>query len=117
MYKDPGFGFRTYTFLIHVNDMLSICRLFADDNSLQQSSYDMFDNLIMIYKVRNMVKQVVVSKTKVVYFSRKVSLITPTLFFQGDKPECVPVHRHLGLLLSHNIFCSEYIFSKVEKNL
>ena len=23
--------------------MLSLCRLFADDNSLQQSSYDMFD--------------------------------------------------------------------------
>ena len=55
------------------------------------------------------------SKTKVVYFSRKASPITPTLFYQGDKLECVPVHRHLGLSLSKNLSWSEYIFSIVEK--
>ena len=40
------------------------------------------------------------SKTKVVYFSRNANaIIVPKLFFQGDRLECVPVHRHLGLLL------------------
>ena len=36
-------------------------------------------------------------------------------FFQGDRLECVPVHRHSGLLLSHNLSWSEYISSIVEK--
>ena len=56
------------------------------------------------------------SKTKNVCFSKKASLITLNLFFQGDKLECVHVHRHLGLLLSHNLISwSEYISSIVEK--
>ena len=41
-----------FVVLIHVaENMLSRCRLLADENSLQQSSYDMFDlniNLMMI---------------------------------------------------------------------
>ena len=50
------------------------------------------------------------SKTKVVYFSRNANAILLKLFFQGDRLECVQVHRHLDLLLSHNLSWSEYIF-------
>ena len=57
------------------------------------------------------------SKTKVVYFSRNANAIVPKLFFQGDRLECVPVYRHLGILLSHNLgwSVSGYISSIAEK--
>ena len=91
----------TFAFLIYVDNVaetiLSICRLFADNNSLQQSSYGIYD---IEYKLNP-------SKTKAVYFSRKASPITPKLFFKGDK---LAVHRHLGLQLSHNLILSGYIF-------
>ena len=100
----PKFCFMTFAFLIYVDNVaetiLSICRLFADNNSLQQSSYGIYD---IEYKLNP-------SKTKAVYFSRKASPITPKLFFKGDKLECVPVHHHLGLQLSHNLIWSGYIF-------
>ena len=44
------------------------------------------------------------------YFSRNANGILLKLFFQGDRLECVQVHRHLDLLLSHNLSWSEYIF-------
>ena len=52
-----------------------------------------------------------------VYFSRNANAIVPKLFFQGDRLECVPVYRHLGLLLSHNLgwSVSGYISSIAEK--
>ena len=41
--------------------------------------------------------------------------VLPKLFFQGDRLEFVPFHRHLGLLLLHNISWSTYIDFIVEK--
>ena len=55
------------------------------------------------------------SKTKVGFFSRNANSIVPKLFFQGDRLKCVPVHRHLDLLLSHNLSRLEYISTVVEK--
>ena len=105
-----------------VNDvaenMLSICRLFADDSSLQQSSYNVLDieyklnhDLQVLEEWSNMwLLKFNPSKTKVVYFSRNANAILLKFFFQGDRLECVQVHRHLDLLLSHNLSWSEYIF-------
>ena len=53
-------------------------------------------------------------KTRVVYFSRQLVSLHQRYFFKAISWS-VPVHRHLGLLLSHNLIWSEYIFSKVEK--
>ena len=100
-----------------------ICRLFADDRSLQQSSYNVLDieyklnhDLQVLETWSNMwLLKFNPSKTKVVYFSRNANAIVPKLFFQGDRLECGSVHRHLGLLLSHNLSWSEYISSIVEK--
>ncbi|XP_055995247.1 uncharacterized protein LOC125672352 isoform X1 [Ostrea edulis] len=104
--------------------MLSMCRLFADDNSLQQSSYNMLEieyklnyDLHILEKWSNKwLLKFNPSKTKAVYFSKKDNSILPKLFFQGDRLECVPVHRHLGLLLSHNLSWSLYIDSIVDKS-
>ena len=51
------------------------------------------------------------SKTKDVYFSRNANHITPKLFFKSISWNVF----QLGLLLSHNLSCSEYILSKAEK--
>lgn len=108
-------------FLIYVNDvaenMMSMCRLFADDNSLQQCSYNILD---IEYKLNHDLHileswsdkwflKFNPSKTKVVFFNTKAISIMPKLFFKGDRLECVPVHRHLGLLLSQNLSWSAYI--------
>lgn len=108
-------------FLIYINDvaenMISMCRLFADDNSLQQSSYNILDieyklnhdlHILEIWSNKWLLK-FNPSKTKVVYFNKKNISAMPKLFFKGDRLECVPVHRHLGLLLSQNLIWSEYI--------
>ena len=113
--------------LIYDNDiaenMLSICRLFADDSPLQQSSYNVLDiEYKLNYDLHVLESRSIMwllkfnsSKTKVVYFLRNANAIVPKLFFQGDRLECVLVHRHLGLLLSHNLSWSDYISTKVEK--
>jgi hypothetical protein len=110
-----GFVLGPLLFLIDVNDvaanMLSMCRRFADDNSLQQSSYDILDieyklnhDLHILESLSNKwLLKFNPSKTKVVYFSKKGNPVIRKLYFQGDRLECVPFHRHLGLLLSHNL--------------
>jgi hypothetical protein len=77
-----------------VNDvaanMLSMCRLFADDNSLQQSSYNILDteyklnhNLHILESWSNKwLLKFNPSKTKVVYFSKKGNPLLPKLFFK-----------------------------------
>ena len=80
--------------------MLSTCRLFADDNSLQQSSYDMFDIEYKLYRDLQMLEawlKIQSIKDLSCLFSKE-SYCTPTSFFQGDKLECVPVYRRLGSL-------------------
>ena len=37
----------------------------------------------------------------------------PKLFFNGDRLEFVPVHRHLGLLISENLSWTNFIDSVV----
>jgi hypothetical protein len=108
-----------------VNDvatnMLSMCRLFADDNSLQQSSYNILDFEHKLHckpRFAHSSKWLLKfnpSKTKVIYFSKKGNPMLPKLFFQGDRLECVPFHRHLALLLLHNLSWSTYTDFIVEK--
>ena len=104
-------------------NMLSMCRLFADDNSLQQSSYNILDieyklnhdlHILESWSSKWLLK-FNPSKTKVIYFSKKVNPMLPKLFFQGDRLEGVPFHRHLGLLLSHNLSWCTYIDFIVKK--
>ena len=103
-------------FLIYMNDvadnMLSMCRLFADDNSLQQCSYNMLDieyklnhdlHILEFWSNKWLLK-FNPSKTKVLYFSKKDNPVLPKLFFQGDRLECVPFHR-----LCHTISVGPHI--------
>lgn len=48
-------------------------------------------------------------RTNVVFFTKKHNSVLSKLFFEGDRLEFVPTHRHLGLLLSQNLSWSEYI--------
>ena len=53
------------------------------------------------------------SKTKIVFFSKKQIQIMPKLFLNGDRLEFVPVHRHLGLLISESHSWTNFIDSVV----
>lgn len=110
-----------FLFLIYVNDvsenMLSLCRLFADDNSLQSSSY----NAVNIEYVLNHDLKVLEnwssnwllkfnpSKTKAIFFTLKTNFYIPKLQFQNSRLEYVSSHKHLGLLFCQNLCWSEYI--------
>ena len=43
------------------------------------------------------------SKTKVLLFSEKEISVMAKLFFNGDRLEFVPVHRHLGLFFQKTL--------------
>ena len=67
-----------------------MCRLFADYNHDLHMLETWSNKWLLKFNSR---------LSLAVYFSRKASPVTPKLFVQGDKLECVPVHRHLGLSL------------------
>ena len=114
-------------FLIYVNDvsdkMLSMCRLFADDNSLQYSSKNIAEMECSINQDLNTLdkwsKQWLLqfnpNKTKAVFFTLKKNLNPPQLIFQQCPLEYVPTHKHLGITLSNNLGWSDHINSIVNK--
>ena len=57
----------------------------------------------------------IINNTNVVYFQGMLMLLYQNYVFKAIGLECVPVIRHLGLLLSHNLSWSDYISSIVEK--
>ena len=114
-------------FLIYVNDvaenMISLCRLFADDNSLQYMSY----NVANIEYILNHDLSVLdrwsskwllnfnPSKTKAVFFTLRSNYTLPKLQFQHCPLEFITSHKHLGLVLSQDLSWSAYIDSIVKK--
>ena len=89
--------------------MLTICRSFTDDSSLQESSYNELDteqklnhvlHVLEVWSNERLLK-FNTSKTNVVFFSKKEISVMPKLFFNGDRFEIVLFHCHLDLLFSH----------------
>lgn len=98
-------------------NMLPMCRLFAEDNSLQYSP----NNILDIEHYLNHYLKILESwskkwflkfnptKTKDVFFTKKHNSVLSKLFFEGYIMEFVLTHRHLGLLLSQNLRLFDYI--------
>ena len=107
---DQYFVLGPFLFKMYVNDvaenMLSIFRLFPDDSSLQQSSYNVLDIEYKLNRDLHIIEawpsmwllKFNPSKTKVVIFQGMLMLLYLNYFFQDDRLERVPVHCHLGLL-------------------
>lgn len=86
-------------------NMLPMCRLFAEDNSLQYSQ----NNILDIEHYLNHYLKILESwskkwflkfnptKTKDVFFTKKHNSVLSKLFFEGYIMEFVLTHRHLGL--------------------
>ena len=100
--------------------MLLKCRLFADDSSLQQSSYNVLDiefklnhDLHVLETWSNMwLLKFNPSKTKVVCFQWMLMLLYLNYFFKATGWS---VFQSIGLLLSHSLSWSEYISFIVER--
>ena len=102
-------------FLIYVNDvadnMLTFCRLFADDNSIHYSSekIDVIERNINrdLAELDKWSKKWLLNfnpqKTKAVCFSTKKSSERPSLKFQNCQIEFVSFHKHLGIIFSENL--------------
>lgn len=87
-------------------NMLLMCRLFAEDNSLQYSSNNILvdiDNYLNHYlKIlepwsKKWFLKFNPTKTKDVFFTKKHNSVLSKLSFEGDILEFVPTHLHLGL--------------------
>lgn len=104
-------------------NMRSICRLYADDSTLQQCSNNISvieDNLNYdIHLLKEWSKQWLLEfnpqKTKVVFFSFKNVEKFPNLLFDDCTLEYVSQHKHLGVLLSSNLSWSNHIDIIVKK--
>ena len=108
-------------FLIYVNDvaenMVSLCRLFADDNSIQHASNNPseieftlnHDLCVLDEWSKKWLLKFNPSKTKAVFFSLNKNIGLPKLFFQNCQLEYVSVHKHLGLFVSHDLGWFHYI--------
>ena len=99
-------------FFIYVNDvahnMLSFCRLYADDNSIQYADKNInniectcmlnHDLKIMGKWSKGLLLQFNPNKTKVLIFGKTKHNLKPSLFFQDCELEFVSSLKHLGLL-------------------
>ena len=114
-------------FLIFINDiaddMLGLCRLFADDTSIRQKSYEIDSLKNMVHIDLNNISEwahkwlvkMNPNKTEIVYFSNRV--VPNDLFFNFDGIVIKPVqcHKHLGLTISSDCKWSSHINIVIEK--
>ena len=110
-------------FLIYVNDvadnMSGLCRLYADDNSLQHCSSNTQTIQLQLNndleKLNAWSKQWLLkfnpSKTKAVFFSTKKNVDLPSLEFQNCSLDFVSTQKHLGIIISNDFSWSAYIDS------
>ena len=108
-------------FFIYVNDvahnMLSLCRLYADNNSLQYADKNVNNiECLLNHDLKILGKwsidwllQFNPNKTKVHFFGKSKHNLTPQMFLQGCQLEFVSSHKHLGLLFSDDLKWSMYI--------
>jgi hypothetical protein len=90
---------------------VSLCRLYADDNSLQQCS----DNISLIEQKLNNDLKILHEwskkwllkfnplKTKAIFFCPRNLQLFPQLYFDGYQLEYVTQHKHLGILLKFRV--------------
>ena len=114
-------------FLLYVNDvsenMLSFCRLFADDNCIQYSSQNVsciehninHDLLVLEQWSSKWLLKFNPSKTKALFFTLKSSYELPEIFFQHCHLEYIPTHKHLGLHLASDLKWANHITFIVNK--
>lgn len=110
-------------FLIYViyvaEKMSSLCRMYADDNSIQHCSTNIHDIESVInndlYCLDMWSKQCLLKfnplKTKAILFSTRKNLQFPFLKFQDCALDFVSSHIHLGITLSQDLGWSTYINS------
>jgi hypothetical protein len=105
------------------DNMVSLCRLYADYNSLQQCSDDIS---LIEQKLNNDLKTLHERskkwwlkfnplKTKAILFNPRNLQLFPQLYFDGCQLEYVTQHKHLGILFSSNLGWHDYIDSIVKK--
>ena len=114
-------------FLLYVNavadNMMSVCRLYADDNSLQQCSDDIClieqklnnDLRILDEWSKKWLLKFNPHKTKAILFHLKNVQQLPELYFDNCQLEYVTHHKHLGILFSSKLGWSDYIEGIVKK--
>jgi hypothetical protein len=105
------------------DNMVSLCRLYADDNSLQQCSDDISlieqklnNDLKTLHEWSNKwLQKLNPLKTKAVLFYPRNLQLFPQLYFDGCQLKYVTQHKHLGILFSSNLGWHDYIDSIVKK--
>jgi len=104
-------------FLVYINDITdniqSPIKLFADDTSLYVTFNDIDEATNQLSNDLDTIKtwadQWIVSfnptktKSMLVTLTGKQNLIPPPLYFDGQQLEDVSSHKHLGLVLNHNL--------------
>ena len=114
-------------FLVFINDIadetIGLCRLFADETSIGEKSYEMNSLCNMVNtdlkNISEWSKQWLVklnpTKTDIVYFNTRD--IPPGLFFWIENTRIYPVkcHKHLGITLSADCKWSNHINTIIAK--
>ena len=108
-------------FLIYINDiaeqLLSVCRIFADDTSLSCTSSDiLYIESILNHDlevVNKWSKQWLVefnpNKTEAILFTTRKNRSHPSLIFSNIHLTYVEHHKHLGITFSHNAKWHDHI--------
>ena len=108
-------------FLLYVNDvsenMLSLCRHFADDNCIQYSSQNIsciehnINHVLLLLEQwsSKWLLRFNPSKAKAAFLTLKSSYELPKTFFQHCQLEYIPTHKHLGLHLASDLKWANYI--------
>ena len=103
--------------------MLGLCRLFADDTSIREKSYEINSlkstvhidlNNISVWANKWLVKMNP-NKTEIVYFSNRVVPNDLLFNFDGVLIKPVQCHKHLGLTISSDCKWSSHINIVIEK--
>ena len=116
-----------FSSFIFINDIadetIGLCRLFADDTSIGEKSYEMNSLCNMVNTdlkhISEWSKQWLVklnpTKTDIVYFNTRD--IPPGLFFWIENTRMYPVkcHKHLGITLSADCKWSNHMHTIIEK--
>ena len=102
-----------------------MCRLFADDSSLQSTCNNLqtlennLNHDLQQLEVwsQKWLLQFNPQKTKAVFFTNSPNITTPNLIFRQCPLEFVMHHKHLGVIFSQNLswsYCFDSILSKVK---
>ena len=110
-----------------INDLQCNVNLFADDTSIQKCldshvAFKVFNDdlpLLSIYGSQWLITFNALKTEYVIVSKRKTRAMHPDVFLNGTKLTKIENHKHLGLLISINMFLSSHIneiMAKAEKD-